>query len=1265
MKRKLVTLLLVLGCTLGLGTAVACNKGSTSDTTTSSSSSSSSIQQGVRALEYTLSTDGTYYVVKGMGNVSDTDIVIPSTYKDLPVKEIGERAFTSKVGRTLTSVTIEEGITTVGTSAFDGCELLKTVSLPASVTTLKNNVFSGCYLLESVTFGQNGKLTDIGDAAFASCKSLTSIALPSGVESIGRQAFSKCESLTGILLPDTVGSLGESAFVQCYNLLSVNIPHNLSTIEGSTFSQCYNLTAITIPQNVTQIKSSAFSGCYRLVDVYNQTSLPIHVMGDDYGEVAKHALAVANNSDYTSPFVEKDGFLFYYLYLSSEPTYYLVNYVGSATNPVLPESIEGYTYQINKYAFYKNTKITSVTLPQNLEWIGKCAFYECSGLTDVYFNTNLTYNLTNLGYVFEHAGREGEPFTLHVGANATKIPSYLFEYCENLTSVVFDENSVCESIEENAFIGCSALSSVVMPDSLQTIGSYAFQNCSHLANLTLPNGPTLSIGANAFVGCNLTSITLDYTTCTVGEDAFDSLTSVTFKGNFTLAEGAFSCPSLTEVNLQGNPTMSVTSAFAGAGTSGEGITLHVGAEVTQIPENLFAHASGSSAPKLKAVVFAENSLCQSIGGSAFAGVTGLTDFTLPDGIAFSIGARAFYESSLTSVSLGNAVTSIGQQAFSRSALQSATVQSGTIATSAFETCSQLTTLTLGENATLASTAQYVFKDCTALSVINLNTRALGVNSLGFPFDNAGTSGEGITIHVGAGVEYFPGYLSAKSTYGARPKFTGVVFAENSVCQAIGESAFEYCTTLTSIALPDSVQTIAEYAFRGCTGLESVTFGANSLLSSINVKAFYGCTSLESIAIPDDVTEIPFATFEGCTSLASVTFGEDSLLQSVRENAFYGCSVLSEVIFPSGITTIEENAYALCSGLSKVVFPTSSPVLATIGDYAFYNCGISNLSPIPDSVQTIGQGAFRGGSYPNLWIGSGVQTIGDSAFSSSGLNNIIFNATAVNDLTSEESAFITGSLTNCTVKFGANVTKIPAYLFNGLRSQEGHKKIVFENVATCQSIGVRAFYGFTGTQTSVYIDNVGAWCTINFGDSYANPLSAGTNSKLYVNGSWEYELDIPIGVTEIKPYAFYSYENISYVNIPASVTKIHANAFTYSKMFGVTFAENSTLDSIEESAFYNCTYLSEIVFPDSLTKIGASAFQSCTDLSSIVIPANVNLIGERAFQGCTSLTSVTFTNPENWEAVYTNYSTDLTLTDAETNATYLKSTYNGVSWQRTA
>lgn len=233
--------------------------------------------------QFTLSSNGASYSVTGTTfDYIGTDIVvIPNVYNDLPVTSIGEFAFSGIINpnlTNLTSITIPNGVTTIGEGAFRGCKGLTSITIPDSVTTIDGNVFLGCTSLAEIWVGNNpayssgqrgvlfnksktilyiapqtisgsytipDSVTTIDDEAFWGCISLTSITIPDGVTTIGKYAYRSCKGLTSITIPDSVTTIDEGAFEVCTGLTSIIIPDSVTTIGDIAFSDCSSLTSIT------------------------------------------------------------------------------------------------------------------------------------------------------------------------------------------------------------------------------------------------------------------------------------------------------------------------------------------------------------------------------------------------------------------------------------------------------------------------------------------------------------------------------------------------------------------------------------------------------------------------------------------------------------------------------------------------------------------------------------------------------------------------------------------------------------------------------------------------------------------------------------------------------------------------------------------------------------------------------------------------------------------------------------------------------------
>ena len=296
----------------------------------------------------------------------------------------------------------------------------------------------------------------------------------------------------------------------------------------------------------------------------------------------------------------------------------------------------------------------------------------------------------------------------------------------------------------------------------------------------------------------------------------------------------------------------------------------------------------------------------------------------------SIGDYTFRDcTSLTSVTIPNSVTSIGYSAFYNcTSLTGATIPNSvtSIGGSAFYGCTSLTSITIPNSVT--SIGSSIFYNCTSLTSIEVSGNNKNYSSL-----------------------------------------DGVLFNKNKtelITYPFGKTDSEY-------AIPDSVTSIGDYAFYGCTSLTSITI-PNSV-TSIGYYAFYNCTSLTSVTIPDSVTSIGYETFFNCTSLTSITIPDS--VTSIGGSAFYGCTSLTSITIPDSVTSIGRSTFEFCRNLTSVAISDS---VKNIGISAFEFCESLTSVAIPDSVTSIGASAFRCcTSLTSVTIPDGVTSIGDSAF----------------------------------------------------------------------------------------------------------------------------------------------------------------------------------------------------------------------------------------------------------------------------------------------
>ena len=369
----------------------------------------------------------------------------------------------------------------------------------------------------------------------------------------------------------------------------------MTSIGSYAFFGCTGLTSVTIPSSVTNIGNSAFSGCTGLTSVTIPDS--VTSIGDDAFKGCSGLTTMTIPNSVTS--IGNSAF--------SDCT--------GLTSVTIPDNVTS----IGERAFRNCTGLTSVTIPDSVTSIGDDAFSGCTGLTSIIVDEGNTKYHSAGNCLIETATK-----TLILG-------------CE--TSVIPTDGSVT-SIGDDAFYGCTALTSVTIPDSVTSIGDYAFRNCSGLTSVTIPNSVT-SIGRYAFSWCSsLTSVTIPDSVTSIGYDAFYNTAWYNNQPDGLVYAGKVaykykgSMPSNTSIVIK-DGTLGIAS-FAFYGCSGL-TSITIPNSVTNIGDSAFDGCKGLTSVTIPSSV-------TNIGNSAFSGCTGLTSVTIPDSVT-SIGDFAFYNCS--------------------------------------------------------------------------------------------------------------------------------------------------------------------------------------------------------------------------------------------------------------------------------------------------------------------------------------------------------------------------------------------------------------------------------------------------------------------------------------------------------------------------------------------------------------------------------------------------------------------------------------------
>ena len=302
------------------------------------------------------------------------------------VTSIGRSAF--QACTSLTNITIPDSVTGIGRSAFQACTSLTNITIPDSVTSIGSWAFGGCTNLTNVTIPDS--VTSIGNGAFYNCTSLTNIMIPDSVTSIAVWAFQDCTSLTNITIPDSVTSIGKGAFDGCTSLTNVTIPDGVKSIGEDAFWKCTSLTNITIPDGVTSIGNHAFYLCTKLTTITFAGSPPTFGSDVFHDVTATVTYLPVESFGWTSNVMQNYGGTLTWVCdnkCGDDVTWYL------SADGVLTISGTGdmWDFSIDDPGYYSFRKsIVSAVIENGVTSIGDCAFYNCTSLTNVATQDSVT-----------------------------------------------------------------------------------------------------------------------------------------------------------------------------------------------------------------------------------------------------------------------------------------------------------------------------------------------------------------------------------------------------------------------------------------------------------------------------------------------------------------------------------------------------------------------------------------------------------------------------------------------------------------------------------------------------------------------------------------------------------------------------------------------------------------------------------------------------------------------------------------------------------
>jgi hypothetical protein len=624
-------------------------------------------------------------------------------------------------------------------------------------------------------------------------------------------------------------------------------------------------------------------------------------------------------------------FPFTYTILNGTAT--INGYSGTGNAATIPSVIEGLPVtSLGSAVFSSNPGLVSITIPASVTNIANGAFSACTNLAAIYFagnapsvgpglftgieNATVFYMPGATGWGPTFAGRPTAPFPFSYVTDSGEVSITRYTGTGSGATIpdTIDGLSV-SSIGDSAFQDCTSLTRVTLPDGMAYIGPLAFWNCSSLASITLPDSVSY-IGEGAFYACNsLASVTLP--------------SRVTSLGDYVFA----SCTNLSAITV---------AALNPAYSSVDGVLFN------------FDKTKLIQYPGGKAGRYAIPESVTWIGNYAFCGCPGMSDIAIPDSVT-TLGDGVFYTcNSLSSITLPASVNTLGSAVFYACPALTSVYFLGNAPGQSYEM------FTGTENATVYYRPGTLRWDTTfggrPAMLLPYTYAVLGDTVAIISYDGANT------------VEIIPSSLEGKPV------------------TAIGSYAFFNCTMLTGVTLPNGVTSIGNSAFKNCSGLTYISIPSG--VTNIGASAFENCTGLTSVALPASVTAIGDAAFFNCSGLTSVMLPEG--VASIGNWAFAGCDGLTGVTLPASVRHLGNYAFGYCAELAGLYFKGDAPsfglsVLAGSGGVSIlylpgtagWNTPVAGHSPVfwnPRVQASGGVGVRSGGLFGFTLLGTNSMAI---------------------------------------------------------------------------------------------------------------------------------------------------------------------------------------------------------------------------------------------------------------------------------------------------
>lgn len=938
-------------------------------------------------------TDGTASITDANSAISG-NITVPATLDGYPVTSIGIKSticYPFDGCTEVVSVTIPDGVTTLGNGAFEGCTGLTAVTIPPSVNFFDNNVFLYCDIVDvyisdmaawvNATFWDSVWAWDDNHEKnlYLNGELVTDLVLPDEAKRVGAYAFHNYDKLTSVSIPDSVTEIGKYAFEGCNGLESVEIGNGVTVIGNSAFDGCSKLKSVSMGNSISTIGYYAFDECHLLEGVV----LPDTVRSIGHGAFYECENLSSINIPYGITTIEESTFA----------------WCRKLREIVIPDSVT----TIGDLAFSDCFNLNTVVLSGKVTSIGNRAFEDCYSIDTIDLPDTVesigNNAFTSLNCVY-YRGTEEQKSSIAIGSENYNLNNTKWHY--EVQDAVFADKDCYYCPEcDNYFVssGENCFATVVFKDWNGRVLST--QSVAYNGTVTSPAAPTRKHEQPNIYKYLFDGWDKEITACTGNEvytatyrEEYIEYTVVFKNSNGDIISSeiyhwgdeivvpeapckekdntytyTFSGWDKTVVPCNGNavytavytPTyIDYTVVFKDwDGTILSSGTYHYGdtPACSVVPEresdDMYYYVfygwdksvvacQGNAEYTAKYARYRNDGIKYSVeyGRVTITGYSGLGPvLVIPDTIeglpVTKINREAFKGCiNLTSVTIPSSVENIGY--------------------AAFRGCSNLESLTIpfvGATGHTDRSAGYRYPFGYIFGETKY-TDSQATYQIPIRYDSDGYYSVSSQVCY-----YIPKSLKSVTVtggiigYGAFYNCSGLnkITVSDGVL-GVNLYSFYKCTGLVSVELPQSIKQIDNYAFYGCESLSEISIPES--VTSIGEYAFYGCKSLTHIAVPEKVTVINQYTFYGCESLRSVTIPES--VYSIAARAFYGCKALTHITIPEGIDEIKEYTFYGCESLESVSLPKS---LIIIGASAFYGCSSLADIDVHESVQHILEYAF--------------------------------------------------------------------------------------------------------------------------------------------------------------------------------------------------------------------------------------------------------------------------------------------------------------------